>query len=115
MSSVTLSEFPLYLAHPTYLWNNSSLIWNLPSVIWNASSVNTIHVPKKGELECVWHTMLQKFKDPLKRETLTVPCPGKGVCTDPRSGDATFGVGGPGPPVTDNWSQLNLDRGREKT
>ncbi len=31
-----------------------------------------------------------------------VPCSGKGVCADPRSGDATFGVGGPGPPTTEN-------------
>jgi hypothetical protein len=45
----------------------------------------------------------------------TVPCPGKGVCADPRSGDATFGVGGPGPLATDNECQLSLDRGEEKT
>jgi hypothetical protein len=44
-----------------------------------------------------------------------VPCPGKGECTDPRSGDAIFGVGGPGPPTTDNEHQLSLDRGEEKT
>jgi hypothetical protein len=44
-----------------------------------------------------------------------VPCPGTGVFADPRSGDATFGVGGPGPPTTDNGSQLSLDRGEEKT
>jgi hypothetical protein len=41
--------------------------------------------------------------------------PGKGVCADPRGGDATLGVGGPGPPMGDNERQLNLDRGGEKT
>jgi hypothetical protein len=45
---------------------------------------------------------------------INVPCPGKGVCAGPRSGDATFGVGGPGPPTTDNERQLSLDRGEEK-
>jgi hypothetical protein len=56
----------------------------------------------------------------IKRETFIiitqiVPYPGKGVCADPRSGDATFGVGGHGPPTTDNEHQLSLDRGEEKT
>ncbi len=46
---------------------------------------------------------------------LIVPCPGKGVCADPRSGDTTFGVGGPGPPATDNGHQWSLNRGEEKT
>ncbi len=41
-----------------------------------------------------------------------VPYPGKGVCADPR--DATFGVGGPGPPTTNNEHQLSPDRGEEK-
>ncbi len=41
--------------------------------------------------------------------------PGEGVCPDPRSGDSTFGVGGPGPPTMDNGSQVSLDRGEEKT
>jgi hypothetical protein len=45
---------------------------------------------------------------------IRVPYPGKGVCADPRSGDATFGVGGPGPPTTDNERQLSLDREGEK-
>jgi hypothetical protein len=45
----------------------------------------------------------------------SVPCPGEGVCADPRSEDATFGVGGPGPPTMDNERQLSLDKGEEKT
>ncbi len=45
----------------------------------------------------------------------TVLDPGKGVSADPRGGDATLGVGGPGPPMGDNERQLNLDRGGEKT
>jgi hypothetical protein len=50
-----------------------------------------------------------------KDQKISVPYPGRGVCVDPRSGDATFGVGGPGPPAMDNEHQLNLDRGGEKT
>jgi hypothetical protein len=46
---------------------------------------------------------------------LTVLDPGKGVCADPRRGDATLGVGGPGPPMGDNEHQLSPDRGGEKT
>jgi hypothetical protein len=46
---------------------------------------------------------------------LCVLDPGKGVCTDPRGGDATLGVEGPRPPMGDNERQLNLDRGGEKT
>jgi hypothetical protein len=49
VSSVTLSVFQLYIQHLTYFWNVSCAIWNAFSVIWNASSVNTIHVPVKGE------------------------------------------------------------------
>ncbi len=41
--------------------------------------------------------------------------PGKGVCANPRRGDATLGVGGPRPPMGDNEHQLSLDRGGEKT
>jgi hypothetical protein len=37
------------------------------------------------------------------------------ISADPKSGDATLGVGGPGPPATDNGNQLSLDRGEEKT
>jgi hypothetical protein len=51
----------------------------------------------------------------VSEKRISAPCPGKRVCSDPRSGDATFGVGGPGPPATDNGSQLSLDRGEEKT
>ncbi len=50
-----------------------------------------------------------------RSNVICVLCPGKGVCADPRSGDATFGVGGPGPPTMDNGRQLSLDRGEEKT
>jgi hypothetical protein len=50
--------------------------------------------------------------DPRKGSVLD---PGKGVCADPRGGDATLGVGGPGPPMGDNERQLNLDRGGQKT
>jgi hypothetical protein len=46
----------------------------------------------------------------FRRDKRIVLDPGKGVCTDPRSGDANLGVGGPGPPM-----QLSPDRGREKT
>ena len=66
MSSVTLSVFQLYLEHLTYFWNVSSVTWNAFSVIWNASSVDTIHVPVKGELECVWCSMLKNFEGLLK-------------------------------------------------
>jgi hypothetical protein len=48
-------------------------------------------------------------------EISTVLDPGKGVCADPRRGDATLGVGGPGLPMGDNEHQLSLDRGGEKT
>ncbi len=41
--------------------------------------------------------------------------PGKGVCADPRRGDAILGVGGPGPPKGDDEPQLSPDRGGEKT
>ncbi len=41
--------------------------------------------------------------------------PGKGVCADPRGGDATLGEGGPGHPMGDSERQLSLDRGGEKT
>ncbi len=41
--------------------------------------------------------------------------PGKGVCADPRGGDATLGVGGPGPPKGGGEHQLSPDRGGEKT
>ncbi len=66
MSSVTLSVFQLYPEHLTYFWNVSSVKWNAFSVIWNASSVDTTHVPVKGELECVWCSMLKNFEVPLK-------------------------------------------------
>jgi hypothetical protein len=46
--------------------------------------------------------------------TTTVLDPGKGVCADPRRGDATLGVGGPRPPKGDNEHQLSPDRGGEK-
>jgi hypothetical protein len=41
--------------------------------------------------------------------------PGEGVCADPRRGDTTLGVGGPGPQIGDKEHQLNPDRGGEKT
>ncbi len=41
--------------------------------------------------------------------------PGEGVCADPRRGDTTLGVGGPGPPMGDKEHQLNPDSGGEKT
>jgi hypothetical protein len=41
--------------------------------------------------------------------------PGKGVCADPVEGDATLGVGVPGPPVGVSERQLRLDRGGWKT
>jgi hypothetical protein len=67
VSSVTLTVFQIYLEHLTYFWNVSSLTWNATSVIWDAFSVHTTHVPvKKGELECVWCSMLRNFKGPLK-------------------------------------------------
>ncbi len=50
--------------------------------------------------------------DPHKGSVLD---PGKGVCADPRRGDAILGVGGPGPPMGNNEHQLSLDRGGEKT
>jgi hypothetical protein len=40
---------------------------------------------------------------------------GKGVCMDPKRGDAILGVGGPGPPKGDDEHQLSPDRGGEKT
>jgi hypothetical protein len=46
--------------------------------------------------------------------SIIVPYPGRGVCADPRSGDATSGVGGPRPPTTDNEHRLSPDRGGEK-
>jgi hypothetical protein len=39
---------------------------------------------------------------------------GEGVCADLGKGDATLGVGGPGPPGGDSEHQLNPDRGGEK-
>ncbi len=40
---------------------------------------------------------------------------GEGVCADPGKGDATLGVGGPGPPERDSKHQLIPDRGGGKT
>jgi hypothetical protein len=40
---------------------------------------------------------------------------GEGVCADPGKGDATLGVGGPGPPEGDSERQLIPDRGGGKT
>jgi hypothetical protein len=45
----------------------------------------------------------------------TILDPGKAVCADPAEGDATLGVGGPGPPVGVSKRQLSSDRGGEKT
>jgi hypothetical protein len=66
VSNVTLSVFQLSLEHLTYFWNVSSVTLNAFTVIWNAFIVNTIHVPIKGELECVWCSMLKNFEGPLK-------------------------------------------------
>jgi hypothetical protein len=44
----------------------SCATWNVFSAIWNAFSVNTIHVPVKGELERDWCSMLKNCKGPLK-------------------------------------------------
>ncbi len=44
-----------------------------------------------------------------------VPNYGEEVCADPGKGDATLGVGGPGPPARDSESQLVPDRGGGKT
>jgi hypothetical protein len=52
---------------------------------------------------------------PKGSTTNIVPDPGKGVCADPRRGDAILGMGGPGPPVEDSEHQLSLDRAGEKT
>jgi hypothetical protein len=46
---------------------------------------------------------------------ITVPNYGEEVCADPGKGDATLGVGGPGPPARDSESQLVPDRGGGKT
>jgi hypothetical protein len=46
---------------------------------------------------------------------LCVLDPERGVCADPVGGDATLGVGGPGPPVGAGERQLSPDRGDEKT
>jgi hypothetical protein len=68
--------------------NVSSENWYVFSVIWNASSVNTIPVPVKGELECVWCStgMLQNFKGSLKIKGRVkffkisgVTCPSQGL------------------------------------
>jgi hypothetical protein len=40
---------------------------------------------------------------------------GEGVCADPGKGDATSGVGGPGPPERGSEHQLIPDRGGGKT
>jgi hypothetical protein len=67
-------------------------------------------VERPGQQEDIFFLLLL-FRIP----PLIVPYPGRGVCADPRSGDATFGVGGPGPPTTDNEHQLSPDWGVEKT
>ncbi len=59
VSIVTQYVFQLYLEHLTYFWNVSC-------VTWNASSVSTVHVPVKGELQCVWCSRLKNFKGPNK-------------------------------------------------
>ncbi len=41
--------------------------------------------------------------------------PGEGVCANPGKGDATLGVGGPGPPERDGEHQLVPDRGGGET
>jgi hypothetical protein len=40
---------------------------NAPSVIWTASSVSTVHVPIKRELEYVRCGMLKNFKANFKK------------------------------------------------
>jgi hypothetical protein len=50
-----------------------------------------------------------------RKYKINVLDPGKGVCVDPRRGDAILGVGGPGPPKGDDEYQLSPDRGGEKT
>jgi hypothetical protein len=50
--------------------------------------------------------------DPGKGSVLN---PGEGVCADPGKGDATLGVGGPGPQRGDSEHQLSPDRGGGKT
>ncbi len=52
---------------------------------------------------------------PDRPHTLLVLDPEKGVCADPVEGDATLGVGGPGPPVGVSERQSSLDRGGRKT
>jgi hypothetical protein len=54
----------------------------------------------------------ENFLDPHKG---SVPNYGEEVCADPGKGDATLGVGGPGPPVRDSEGQLVPDRGGGKT
>jgi hypothetical protein len=38
------------------------LAGNSSSVVCNVSSVNTSHILTKGELECIWCSMLKNFK-----------------------------------------------------
>jgi hypothetical protein len=47
--------------------------------------------------------------------SILVPDYEEEVCADPGKGDATLGVGGPGPPAGDSESQLIPDRGGGKT
>jgi hypothetical protein len=53
--------------------------------------------------------------EPLDPSKGSVLDPGKGVCANPGGRDATFGGGGPGPPVGAGELQLSPDRGGVKT
>jgi hypothetical protein len=54
-------------------------------------------------------------KTSVSHDVLTVLNHGEGVCADPGKGDATLGVGCPGPPGRDGEQQLIPDRGGGKT
>ncbi len=48
---------------------------------------------------------------------MSVLDPGKGICADPRRGDATLGAGGPGPPMgtmSVSWVRTGEERRRSK-
>jgi hypothetical protein len=71
----------------------------IPRTPYSGSSVVEIIISPYESLLCI----------------INVLDPEKGVCTDPVGGDATLGVGGPGPPVGVSERQLSLDREGEKT
>jgi hypothetical protein len=82
-------------------------IQNVLTLLAADSAVSCLELVGSSTCSCILHHHCVS--------TVLVLDPGKGVCADPRRGDTTLGVGGPGPPMGNSEHQLSSDRGGEKT